>query len=102
MAPVTMVGHPACRETLVQPQGRGKAYKGPSFRCSGMSDDAYVSGGQACPVLVLGGWELLHREPDSNLSPTSVYPSVLTCIAVQGEGDQHEDRHQLHVGGSCC
>ena len=54
------------------------------------------------PVLVLGGWELLHREPDSNLSPTSVRPSVLTCIAVQGEGDQHEDRHQLHVGGSCC
>lgn len=54
------------------------------------------------PVLVLGGWELLHREPDSNLSPTSVRPSVLTCIAVQGEGDQHEVRHQLHVGGSCC
>ena len=56
---------------------------------------------QTCPLLVLGDREVLHRGPDNNLSPRPVPPpSVLTCIAVKGEGDQHEDCHRLHVGAA--
>lgn len=72
--PVMLPGHPEWHETHVQLQGRGKAHEGPLFRVSGISDAPLANRVQTCPVLALGDWEVLHRGPDTQLSPKPVPP----------------------------